>query len=103
MANHPAPTFEVKVSFLGDLRSVAARREMRVVLSTGATLAELLGGLVEECGEAFRSQTLDAQGQLLRHIIIFINGRDAKERGGMQTVLQGEDIDILMLPVFDGG
>lgn len=101
--DHPTTIVEMKVSFLGELCPVVGRREMRVVLPSGATLAELLASLVEKYGEAFRTRTLDAQGKLRRHIVVFINGRDAKERGGLETVLGGDDVDILMLPIFEGG
>jgi len=103
VTDHQAATFEVKVSFLGDMRSIVGRRDVRLVLSKGAILADLLTSLITEYGEALRNRIFNAQGELLRHTIVFINGRDARERGGLQAVLDGEDIDILILPIFEGG
>jgi len=98
-----ASTVQVKVSFLGDMRSIVGQREVFLVLQGGVTLAELLGKLVARYGDGFRRRIFNERGELLRHVVVFINGRDARERGGLEAVLDGEDIDILLLPVFEGG
>jgi ThiS family len=98
-----AASFEVKVTFLGDMRSVVGRREVRVVLGRGARLEDLLQALIREHGEGLRHRIFNPRGELLRHTVVFIDGRDARERGGLEAVLEGEEIDILIMPIFEGG
>lgn len=92
-----------RITFMGDIRKLAGRREMEVTLAEGSSLSDLLGYLCESLGEAFAKRLFDRDGSLYRHVIVSVNGTDFRQLGGLQTSLAGGEIDILILPVWDGG
>src|SRR3990172_1635314 len=93
----------VKVSFMGEIRSLAGRRAMELVLAEGTTVQGLLAHLCETLGEAFAKRLFDGDGRLYEHVVVFVDGKDAREFQGLQTQLVGGEVDILILPVWDGG
>jgi molybdopterin synthase sulfur carrier subunit len=95
--------FTVKVGFLGATRSLVKRRELEVALTEGSTLEDLLGVLCQQLGDGFARQLFGADGTLLRHVSIFVNGRDVKGLEGLETKLAGGEVDVLILPTYGGG
>ena len=65
------------------------------------TLGELLRKLAATYGEQFRNWVLDGD-ELGKHIIILINGRDARHLGGINTALQPDDT-VSIFPAIAGG
>lgn len=92
-----------KVIFLGEIRSLVKRREMDVALGEGSTLKDLLGHLSQELGPGFASQLFSGDSTLYRHISIFVNGSDIKDLAGLETRLVGGEVDVLILPIYEGG
>ncbi len=93
----------VKVSFMGEIRSLARRRALEVALPQGTTLDELLGHLCETLGEAFAKRLFDGDGRLYPHVVVFVDGKDFRELEGLRTRLMRGEVDILILPIWDGG
>lgn len=93
----------IKVCFLGELRSIAGRRGMDVTLAEGSTVETLVKHLCETLGETFTKQIYDQYGNLFRHVSIFTDGKSIDKADGLQTQLKSGDVDVLILPIFEGG
>ncbi|MBI4317774.1 MAG: MoaD/ThiS family protein [Chloroflexi bacterium] len=93
----------VKVSFLGELRSIARRREIEVTLARGSSLSAVLAYLCENLGEGFAREVLDQDGHLRPHLSIFVNNRSIEQAQGLATRLDGGEVDLLLLPALEGG
>jgi len=77
------------------------RGEKKVTLEA-STLEQLLQQLASRYGEEFRSRILDDSGKPKRIINIYVNGRNYKFTGGVQTILN-EDDKVSMLAAVAGG
>lgn len=93
----------VKVKFLGEVRSIAKRRDMEVTLAEGSTVGDLLHDVSRTLGGAFASHLFGQDGTIHPHVSVFVNGSDIKELAGLKTELAGGDVDVLVLPIFSGG
>lgn len=93
----------VKVSFLGEIRSLAGRKEMQVAIDEKGTVESLLKYLCENLGVPFTARLFDSDGSLYDHVAIFVNGVNIKESGGLKTILTEGSVDVMILPVWDGG
>ena len=94
----------IKVTFLGELRSLVRRREVEVTLTEGSTVRALMENLRESFREAFDGRVFDEKGDIYRHVSIFVNGKSLDKAIGLDTKFDGgEEVDVLILPVFEGG
>ncbi len=93
----------VRVTFLGEMRSLAGRREMQVSLDDGSTVSVLLKYLCDSLGEDFRRHVFDENGNLYRHVSIGVNGSVIEKLDVLLTRLDGGEVDLMILPVFEGG
>ncbi len=93
----------VKVNFLGELRSSLRRRDMEVCLADSSTIADLLSELSAQLGDRFKRQLFYDDGTLMHHVSIFVNGNDMKGLAGVNTLLAGGEVDVLILPTYGGG
>ncbi len=97
-------TVAIKVRFMGDLRSVVGQPHTTVRLQRGSTVGDLLASLCHQHGEPFRCRVVSGQGKLHHTILIFLNGENIKEIGGLAARLEGDsEVEIIMLPMFEGG
>ncbi len=95
---------KIKVSFLGELRSIVKRREMEVTLTDGSTVRALMEYLRESFREAFDGRVFDENGNVYRHVSIFVDGKSLDKASGLDTRFDGNgEVDVLILPVFEGG
>ncbi len=67
-----------------------------------ATLRELLAALSARYGNPFARAVVDEDGDLGPHIIILINGRDARHQGGIDAPLKPDDT-VSIFPMVAGG
>ncbi len=67
----------------------------------GSTIAELLDNVLARY-PALRPHLYDTEGNLRRHINIFVNGVQLRELNGMDTVLKEADKIILMISAAGG-
>lgn len=95
-------TYPMKVNFYATLRPIVGGRTVEIDLPAGVTVRELVDALVERW-PPLREQLLDADGELYRHVHVFINGRDAPFlEDGMRSVIAATDtVDVF--PAVAGG
>ena len=93
----------VRVKFMGDLRAVIGKHDETMTLPQGSTIGDLFGSLCRSYGEPFVSRVFSKTGALQHYVVVFVNGRNIKEAGGLETRLEESEVEIVMLPMFEGG
>jgi molybdopterin synthase sulfur carrier subunit len=92
----------MRVNFYATLRQIVGSKTLEVDIPDGFTV----GGLVDKVialYPAMRRELMDEQGQLYRHVHIFVNGRDAPYLDNMlDTVLKPDDT-VNIFPAVGGG
>ncbi len=96
-------TLTVKVKFMGSLRPLVGRPETTTTLPQGSTVKDLLTSLSKCYGKAFSSQIFNPVGNLEHYVLVFLNGKNIKELEGMKTILGEGEVELMMLPMFEGG
>jgi len=92
----------MEVNFYATLRPIVGGRTVQLELSQGISVRELIDAVLARF-PALRRQLLDDDGQLYRHVHVFVNGRDAPFLpDGVATIIApGDTIDIF--PAVAGG
>lgn len=92
----------MQIHFYATLRPIVGGRTVELDVEPGLTVRELLAAMIERW-PPLREQLVDEHGDLLRHVHIFVNGRDAHYgEGGMSRVIgKGDVIDVF--PAVAGG
>ena len=67
----------------------------------GETVAELLDALAAQ-HSAIKDQLYDDQGDLKRHIALFVNDTDIRSLSGVSTTLAARD-EVYIVPAIAGG
>jgi molybdopterin synthase sulfur carrier subunit len=67
----------------------------------GATVGDLVGGLVEKY-PSLRGQLLTDDGDLNRFVNVYVNGQDVRYLDGLSTAV-GERDEVRLLPAMAGG
>jgi molybdopterin synthase sulfur carrier subunit len=67
----------------------------------GATVGDLVGGLVEKY-PSLRGQLLTDDGDLNRFVNVYVNGQDVRYLDGLGTAV-GERDEVRLLPAMAGG
>ena len=98
-----APLILIKVKFMGDLRAVVKKRDLEMTLPKGSTVGDLLTFLSDSFGDPFTSWVFSGPGKLHHYILIFLNGQNIKDVGGLGARLGDSEVEIIMLPMFEGG
>lgn len=93
----------VKVKLMGDIAGVFGRREMELSFPRGASVGQLLKSLGDRYGESFTKEVFNAAGGLMPTLVIFVNGEDIKELRGLDTPISGSKVEVVVLPIFEGG
>jgi len=96
-------TIAVSVKFMGDLRALFRQRDLVVPLPKGSTVGDLLASLSSSYGEAFTCRVFSGSGKLHHYMLLFLNGENIKELGGLAARLEDSAVEIVMLPMFEGG
>ena len=96
---------DVRVRFMGDLRAVVESRDLEMSLPQGSSVGDLLSSLAERFGDPFAKWVFTGSGDLHHYILIFVNGENIQDIGGLSVKLgeQGGKVEIIMLPMFEGG
>jgi adenylyltransferase/sulfurtransferase len=91
---------EVSVTLPAPLASaLGVNRELKI---QAQNLRELIRALGEKCGAALTQKLIDQEGELKSIINIYVNGRNVKFTGGLETPLREGD-KITILPAVAGG
>ncbi|MBW2029891.1 MAG: MoaD family protein [Deltaproteobacteria bacterium] len=93
---------KITVRSILSIKDVLGSREIEIRASGGCTLGQLLELMIEKWGEKLASKIFDAEGQVLRHTRLIINGQDIAFLNGMETELKEGD-EVLILPPVAGG
>jgi len=96
-------TLAVRVTFMGELPSIIGQRSLQVALPEGATVGELLESLSKSYGNVFTDRVFCGPGKLNHTMLIFVDGEDIKQRGGLAATLGDSEVEVIMLPMFGGG
>jgi molybdopterin synthase sulfur carrier subunit len=75
--------------------------ELRLAADTRMTVAEVLEALARE-HPGLRDRVCDEQGELRRHVNIFIDGENARFAGGLDARV-GADSEMWIHPALSGG
>ena len=94
---------DVRVKFMGDLPAVIGQRNVVVPLPDGSTVDDLLAWLSASYGEAFTCRVFSQPGTLHHYMVVFVNGQDIRDAGGFATRLGEGEVEVVMLPMFEGG
>lgn len=93
----------VKVVLMGELKRWAGRQEVDVELPSGSTVATLAKKLSGLCEKSFSQKALTKEGDLQPHLAVFIDGVQMARLEGTQTVLTGGQVELMLLPMYEGG
>jgi len=89
------------VRLFGSLLELAGEREIDVALPDGATVRDLLNRL-GELRPILAQRLLDEDGNIPRSVNVFVNGRDIRDLGGLDTPVMPDD-EVTVLPPAAGG
>lgn len=92
----------MKVNFYATLRPIAGAKTVEFAMEEGITAQQLLDAVVARF-PAMGPELVDDNGQLFRHVHLFVNGRDAPflENAMDYQIQPGDKIDIF--PAVGGG
>lgn len=93
----------VKVKLMGDIAGVFGKRDFELALPDGATVGQLLRNLCEKYGQSFSKEIFNAAGGLMPTLAIFVNGEDIKSLNGLDTAVSGSKVELVVLPIYEGG
>ena len=96
-------TPDVRVTFMGELPSIIGQRSLQIALPEGTTVGELLQSLSKTYGDKFTCRVFCGAGKLHHTMLIFVDGEDIKQRGGLAAKLGDSEVEVIMLPMFGGG
>ena len=97
------PASGIRVTFMGELPAITGRHKLQVDLPQSATIGELLSILSDEFGDQFRCRVFSTPTKLHQTMLIFVDGEDIKQRGGLAATLGTGDVEVFMLPMIEGG
>ena len=93
----------VKVILMGELGRWAEKREVEVELPQGSTIEALAKKLCTSCGASFARHALTSEGSLQPHVAVFIDGVQIGRLEGTRTVLTGGAVEMMLVPMYEGG
>lgn len=92
----------MKVNFFATLRQIVGQKTVEFDLPENTTVREFVEIVVTRY-PPMREELLDEDGNLYRHVHVFVNGRDAPFLdNGMDTVIQPGDT-LNVFPAVGGG
>lgn len=92
----------MKVNFFATLRQIVGQKTVEFELPENTTVREFVEIIVTEY-PPMRKELLDEDGNLYRHVHVFVNGRDAPFlENGMETIIKPGDT-LNVFPAVGGG
>jgi molybdopterin converting factor small subunit len=99
----PLSKLDVRIKFMGDLPAVIGQRSLELELPAGNTVGDLFALLSERYGEAFTSRVFSRPAKLHHYMLVFVDGENIKDSGGLDAKLGNSQVDVVMLSMFVGG
>ncbi len=95
----------VRVKFMGDLRAAVNSPNVKISVARGSSVGDLLSSLAERYCDPFAKWLFTGSGNLHHYILVFVNGENIQDVGGLPANIgeRGDQVDVVMLPVFEGG
>lgn len=93
----------VKVVLRGELRRLAGRREADLLLPARSTVRTLARELAAVCEPAFAERVLTKDGDLQSQVAVFLNGAQLPETRDGATYLTDGQVELMLVPMFEGG
>ncbi len=92
----------MKVNFFATLRQIVGQKTVEIELPKNTSVQDFLEILTTQY-PPMRKELLDPNGNLYRHVHVFVNGRDAPFlENGMETIIQPTDT-LNIFPAVGGG
>ncbi|MBK7895904.1 MAG: ubiquitin-like small modifier protein 1 [Candidatus Promineifilaceae bacterium] len=92
----------MKVHFFATLRQIVGQKTVEIDLPENSSVQDFLEIIVTQY-PPMRKELLDENGNLYRHVHVFVNGRDAPFlKHGMNTIIQPDDT-LNVFPAVGGG
>ena len=91
----------VKVNMLGLKLFDARQNSIELSVEGHPTLAQVID-LIDQQAPGFKQAILDPSGGLLKPVAILINGDNARYKGGVEALLNPDDV-INIIPAIAGG
>lgn len=92
----------MKVHFFATLRQIVGQKTVEIDLPENTTVQDFVEMVVTQY-PPMRQELLDKNGNLYRHVHVFVNGRDAPFlENGMNTVIKPSDT-LNIFPAVGGG
>ncbi len=98
-----ASPINVKVRFMGDLRAVVGQPDLTMSLPAESSVGDVLTFLSHKFGGAFTHWLFNSSGRLQHYVLIFVNSQNIKDIGGLAARLEEGEMEIILLPMFEGG
>ena len=92
----------MRVNFYATLRPIVGQKTVDLPIKEGTTVQDVLETIVETY-PALRAELMDENGQLLGHVHLFINGRDAPYLANMMATQIKATDKIDVFPAVGGG
>lgn len=90
---------KVRITFYGALAKITREKTVEV---NGSTLKAIINTLTEKYGEQFSNKIYDKRGKLRRFVNIYVNGKDVRFLGHLNTELNDGD-EVSIIPAVGGG
>ncbi len=90
---------KVEITFHGAFTKITGEKTVEVDVSA---LREAIDVLADKYGEKFKDRLYDERGSLRRFVNIYVNGRDIRFLGQLDTELKHRD-EISIVPAVGGG
>lgn len=103
MGTVSVPVVAVRVVLLGELRRLAGRREVELRLPAPASIRTLSRALGDACGRGFADRVLTTDGDLQSHVAVFLNGAQIPQGRDADAELTGGEVELMLMPMFEGG
>lgn len=94
---------KLKLRYVGYIQQFTGKKEEEIYASQDLTLRELLNSLINKYGNVFEYYILNAEGWIRGDIMILMDGVDIDRKEGLDTELNGNDIDLVVTPMIEGG
>jgi len=97
-------TVDIRVSYIGNLRHQIGCRHDDLQFRSPVRVADVIEEIVGRHGEELRDWFYNQYGWLDPRCMVFVDGEDARERGGLDASLAGIDtIEIAIALPQAGG
>ena len=93
---------KIKVEFLSMLSNITNEDELEIPIETNISVKELISILSKKYGDDFKDKILDDNGNLVRFILVSINGNQKVSSNESDFLIHSGD-KVSFIPAIAGG